>query len=152
MRINKKVLWGYVSEIIAATLIYLLLATVSPQEKAFLLFSSKAVDIATLFAGLMLAATLGFLWSFYAKSDTPFFLWLYSKNAYQVYLTSYIFSAAAFAMLITLLLLASATNQYYLTQASAWMTTYCLLVSISFINNIRTQLILNMEFNKIRQK
>lgn len=152
MKINRALLWGYLSEAIAATLIHTLLALSLPSEKINLLILTKANEIATLFASVMFAATLGFLWSFYTKSDTPFFLWLYSKGAYQAYLTSYIFSAATFGLLITLLILGSFTKEYYIPQASTWMTIYCFLISISFVNNIREQLILNMEYNKAQKE
>lgn len=142
------IFWGYLSEIILATLALGLLVFFydAPQIAHFLKLVSK--DIATYFSSVMFAASVAFLWTFYSKSDTPFSKWLYEKGAFTVYLTAYIVAAAVYAVLFMLLLFASkSSNEIFLL-----FTTWVLLVGIinvyTFVRNIVGQLLLNMEFNR----
>jgi hypothetical protein len=67
-------------------------------ESLLAFLRTAALDIATLFGAVMLAAALAFLWTFFSKVDTPFYRWLDSKGAFQVYI-----QAAAYAVLVSLL-------------------------------------------------
>lgn len=149
MKIKLLLSWAYISEVVAESLAYKLIGLLFDDESVSSLLTAKSIDIATLFAGIMFAAALGFLWTYYSKSDSPFSCWLHSKGAYAIYLKSYIFTSAALGFLTLLLVITSNLKHPYLIKLSAWMTIYCLIISVTFIKNIYSQLILNMEFNKL---
>ncbi|WP_200232199.1 hypothetical protein [Rubrivivax gelatinosus] len=90
--------WGYAVEIAISALVLLVLCMWLSTESVLAFLRSAALDIATLFGAVMLAAALAFLWTFFSKADTPFFRWLDSKGAFQVYLR-----ATAYAVLVSLL-------------------------------------------------
>jgi len=148
----KKIAWGYISEFLAAALIYALLLLTLEQEKILSAVSSDAINIATLFAAIMLTSALSFLWALYSKSDTPFSNWLHSKGAYLVYLSSFIYSSAVFAALIPLLIAANKIKHPALLHTATWLTIYGAIVSITFIKNVYLNIKLNMDFNRLKNQ
>ena len=92
------VFWGYAVELLISALAVLSLCMWFGTESLLAFLRTAALDIATLFGAVMLAAALAFLWTFFSKVDTPFYRWLDSKGAFQVYI-----QAAAYAVLVSLL-------------------------------------------------
>jgi len=92
------VFWGYTVEILISALAVLSLCMWVGTESLLTFLRTAALDIATLFGAVMLAAALAFLWTFFSKVDTPFYRWLDLKGAFQVYI-----QAAAYAVLVSLL-------------------------------------------------
>ena len=90
--------WGYAVEIVISALAVLALCMWVSTESVLTFLRTAALDIATLFGAVMLAAALAFLWTFFSKADTPFYRWLDSKGAFHVYLR-----ATAYAVLVSLL-------------------------------------------------
>jgi hypothetical protein len=80
------IVWGYAVEVAISALAVLALCMWASTEAVLTFLRSAAIDIATLFGAVMLAAALAFLWTFFSKVDTPFYRWLESKGAFQVYL------------------------------------------------------------------
>lgn len=148
MKANLIIIWAYTSEAIASTLLYALLKTATNKEdlKSFII---DYKDIIIAIFGIMLAAALSFLWSLYSKSDSPFSIWLHSKRAYAVYLNSFIYSSAWFLAIIIITAISTKTELPQLIELTIWTSIYCTILSITFIKNIYSKLLLNMEFNKI---
>lgn len=90
--------WGYAVEVVISALAVLVLCMWLSTESLLTFLRTAALDIATLFGAVMLAAALAFLWTFFSKADTPFYRWLDSKGAFQIYLR-----ATAYAVLVSLL-------------------------------------------------
>lgn len=151
---NKKmaVLWGYISELVLTTLIFLLFLHLFDSEKVAIVFRGSAIDIATYFSSIMLAGSIAFLWTFYSKSDTKFSQWLYKKGAFNVYLTAYVVAVGVYILLLVLLIFCSKVNYYYLTLLTFWCFILGLINVYTFIRNIIGQLLLNMEFNRVNNQ
>jgi hypothetical protein len=66
---------------------------------------------------------LAFLWTFFSKADTPFYRWLDSKGAFQVYLR-----AAAYAVLVSLFSTASLVIYTHVESKALGIATAFLLV------------------------
>jgi hypothetical protein len=92
------VYWGYTAEILISALAVVALCLWLSTEGLLTFLRTAALDIATLFGAVMFAAALAFLWTFFSKADTPFYRWLDTKGALQVYLR-----ATAYAVLVSLL-------------------------------------------------
>lgn len=92
------VFWGYAVEILISALAVLSFCMWVGIESLLTFLRTAALDIATLFGAVMLAAAVAFLWTFISKVDTPFYRWLDSNGAFQVYI-----QAAAYAVLVSFL-------------------------------------------------
>lgn len=115
--------WGYAVEILATALTVTLLCMWLSTESLLTFLRTAALDIATLFGAVMLAAALAFLWTFFSKADTPFYRWLDSKGAFQVYLR-----ATAYAVLVSLLSTSSLVIYKYVDDKALGLATAFLLV------------------------
>jgi hypothetical protein len=115
--------WGYAVELFASALVVFVLCIWFSTEALLKFLQLAALDIATLFGAVMLAAALAFLWTFFSKADTPFYLWLDSKGAFQVYLR-----AAAYAVLVSLMSIASLVIYKHVDSTSLGLAAAFLLV------------------------
>ena len=144
--------WSYVSEIILSTLVIILLFCFYDIDdiSQFIIISSP--KLASYFSGIMLASFIAFFWTFYSKSDTPFSQWLYTKGAFNVYLTAYITTISIYTILSLLLLTSQFTRNELLSAITMWFLILGIVNVYTFISNIAKQLRLNMEFNRLRGK
>jgi hypothetical protein len=115
--------WGYAVELLASALVVSVLCIWLSTESLLKFLQVAALDIATLFGAVMLAAALAFLWTFFSKADTPFYRWLDSRGAFQVYLR-----AAAYAVLVSLLSTASLVIYKHVENKSLGIAAAFLLV------------------------
>jgi len=115
--------WGYAVELVASALVVSVLCTWLSTESLLKFLRVASLDIATLFGAVMLAAALAFLWTFFSKADTPFYRWLDSKGAFQVYLR-----AAAYAVLVSLFSTASLVIYTHVESKALGIATAFLLV------------------------
>lgn len=145
------VLWSYFVELAAAATSLLALCIVFGQAAVATFIRSAAIDIATLFCGIMLGAALAFLWTFYSKSDTEFYRWLDKRGAFDVYLraTGY---AVAVSAIATLLLIGV---KYVDSEILALLATYSLLLAVinlyTLVQNVFGLMRLNTMFNRMRR-
>ena len=151
---NKKmaIWWGYISEFILTTLIFILFLYVFDSAEVASVFRSSAIDIATYFSSIMLAGSIAFLWTFYSKSDTVFSRWLYKKGAFKVYLTAYVVAIGVYISLLVLLIFCSKIDYYFFTMFTLWFFIFGLVNVYTFIRNVVGQLMLNMEFNRVNDQ
>ncbi|ASP40480.1 hypothetical protein CHH28_18185 [Bacterioplanes sanyensis] len=151
---NKKmtIWWGYISEPILTTLIFLLILYAFDSAKVASVFRNSAIDIATYFSSIMLAGSIAFLWTFYSKSDTDFSRWLYVKGAFNTYLTAYVVAIGIYISLLVLLIFCSKIDYYLFTLFTFWFFILGLVNVYTFIRNIIDQLMLNMEFNRVNDR
>ncbi len=149
---NKEIWWAYISELFLTTLLFGSLLYFFDLAAMSKIFRSSASDIATYFAGIMLAGSIAFLWAFYSKSDTAFSKWLYEKGAFNIYLTAYVIAIAVYVVLLFLLILCAKIDSLLLTMATIWFFILGLINVYTFIRNIIGQLLLNMEFNRVNER
>jgi len=138
--------WGYAVEILASALIVSALCIWLSTESLLSFLRVAALDIATLFGAVMLAAALAFLWTFFSKADTPFHRWLDSKGAFQVYLR-----ATAYAVLVSLLSTASLVIYKHVENetlglAAAFLLVLALLNMYTLVTNVIALMRLNTLF------
>jgi hypothetical protein len=140
------VFWGYAVEILISALAVLSLCMWFGTESLLAFLRTAALDIATLFGAVMLAAALAFLWTFFSKVDTPFYRWLDSKGAFQVYI-----QAAAYAVLVSLLSTSSLViykhvDNTILGLAAAFLLALALTNMYTLITNVIGLMRLNALF------
>lgn len=146
------VVWGYAVELLASVLVVTTLCLWLTTDSLLGFLRIAAIDIATLFGAVMLAASLAFIWTFFSKADTPFYRWLDSKGAFLVYLR-----AAAYAVLVSLLSMASLVIYKYadsrpLGLAAAFLLVLALLNMYTLVANVVGLMRLNALFmNKQRR-
>lgn len=138
--------WGYVVEILISALAVLSLCMWVGTESLLTFLRTAALDIATLFGAVMLAAALAFLWTFFSKADTPFYRWLDSKGAFQIYI-----QAAAYAVLVSLLSTSSLVIYKHVDNtglglAVAFLLTLALTNMYTLISNVIGLMRLNALF------
>lgn len=114
--------WGYAVEFAISALALLALCMWLSTESVLTFLRTAALDIATLFGAVMLATALAFLWTFFSKADTPFYRWLDSKGAFQVYLR-----ATAYTVLVSLLSTSSLVIYKHVDDRSLGLATAFLL-------------------------
>jgi len=76
MHSTRLVWWGYFVEIAATALTLVALCLFFGTSVIIAFVRNAAIDIVTRFCGIVFAAELGFLWTFYSKIDTDFCRWL----------------------------------------------------------------------------
>lgn len=140
------VFWGYAVEILISALAVLSLCMWVGTESLLTFLRTAALDIATLFGAVMLAAALAFLWTFFSKVDTPFYRWLDSKGAFQVYI-----QAAAYAVLVSLfstssLVIYKHVDNTILGLAAAFLLALALTNMYTLISNVIGLMRLNALF------
>lgn len=147
---RRHIWWAYAVELLAAaaTLLALCLWLGTPAVTGFV--RDVALDIATLFGTVMLAASLGFLWTFYSKSDTEFYRWLDTRAALRVYLSATAYSVVvSFLSTMSLVTLKKITNETF-----ALVATFLLILAvinlITLVRNVIDLMLLNTKFNHVR--
>lgn len=146
------IIWGYLSEVFLASFVLALLLFFYDSQQIADFVKPIAADIATYFSSVMFAASVAFLWTFYSKSDTPFSKWLYEKGAFKVYLAAYIVAVSIYAVLFLLLLITSKINSIIFSVFTFWVLLIGVINVYTFIKNVVSQLLLNMEFNRRHEK
>lgn len=144
-------MWGYVVELVAAALILVCLSLWLSADLVVDFVRIASIDIATLFGAVMFAATLAFLWSFYAKIDTQFYRWLEEKGALTVYLNAIIYAVGVSFTTTAALVVA----KYIEGRIVGLIACYFLLLAIinlySLICNVAGIMRLNAKFNSIKR-
>lgn len=146
------IIWGYLSEAFLASFVLALLLFFYDLQQIADFLKPIASDIAIYFSSVMFAASVGFLWTFYSKSDTPFSKWLYEKGAFKVYLAAYIVAISIYAVLFLLLLITSKIDSVIFSVFTFWILLIGVINVYTFIKNVVGQLLLNMEFNRRHEK
>lgn len=144
--------WAYAVELIASGLALLALCAWFGSASVAKFVRDVALDSATLFGAVMFAASLGFLWTFYSKSDTPFYKWLDEIGAFSAYLaaTGY---AVAVSVLSTLTLVALKSIE---SEAFSLFAAFLLILAIvnlyTLVKNVVGLMTLNTSYNKQRDR
>lgn len=115
--------WGYAVELVLSALAVFALCLWVTTDSLLSFLRIAALDIATLFGAVMLAAALAFLWTFFSKADTPFYRWLDSKGAFRVYL-----QATAYAVIVSFLSTSSLVIYKHVDSRNLGLTAAFLLV------------------------
>lgn len=150
---SKKLLvfWAYLVEIIASTIIVVLTFSVFEFSEVIGFIHSSSKDIASNFAVVLLAASLGFFWTFYSKSDSPFMQWLYEKKAFSVYIRSFLFSIGVYVFLVVSLIFSMNTLSNSAAILSLWLSILGLINVYSLIKNVYELMNLNALFNRKKE-
>lgn len=115
--------WGYAVELVLSALAVFALCLWGTTDSLLSFLRTAALEIATLFGAVMLAAALAFLWTFFSKADTPFYRWLDSKGALRVYL-----QATAYAIIVSFLSTSSLVIYKHVGSRNLGLTAAFLLV------------------------
>jgi hypothetical protein len=143
------VIWGYAVELVISALAVVSLCLWVGIDPLLTFLRTAALDIATLFGAVMLAAALAFLWTFFSKADTPFYRWLDSKGALRVYLR-----ATAYAVLVSLLSTSSLVVYKYVDNkslglAAAFLLALALANMYTLVSNVIGLMRLNTLFIRL---
>ena len=151
---SKKLLvfWAYIVEVVASTVIVFLTFAILEFSEVIRFVHSSAKDVASNFAVVLLAASLGLFWTFYSKSDSPFVQWLHEKEAFEVYARSFLFSIGVYVLLVASLILVMNTSSSLVAILSIWLSVLGLINVYSLIKNIYDLIKLNALFNRKNKK
>jgi hypothetical protein len=141
------VLWAYLGEYLATSLIYLLLFLIfDPIEiSSFVIKTSE--HLFSKFIYLMLIASIGFYWTFYKQSESEFSKWLHKKNAHSTYSGVFLTTIAIYfstLFLISVTDLSKNTNIAYIT---GWFIILASINVFTFFYNIKKLMELMIFFN-----
>lgn len=147
---KRLVVWSYAVELLASAAVLVALCLWLGAKPVVDFVRTAAIDIATLFGAVMLAAALAFLWTFFSKADTPFYRWLESKGAFKVYV-----SATTYTVTVSFLSTASLVVAKYLdSQYVGLVATYLLLLAMvnlyTLVGNVAGLMKLNAAFERAR--
>lgn len=146
-----RVSWAYVVEIVAAAAILIALCLWLGRPVVIGFIRDVALDIATLFGAVMLAASLGFLWTFYSKSDTDFCRWLDTRGAFRIYLSATAYSVVV-SLLSTMSLIAlKKISDESFTLFGTFMLILAIINLVTLIQNVIGLMLLNTKFNQARR-
>lgn len=138
--------WGYAVEIAISALAVLALCMWLSTETVLTFLKTAALDVATLFGAVMLAAALAFLWTFFSKADTPFYRWLDSKGAFQVYLRATAYSILVSLLSISSLVIYKHVDDINLGLATAFLLALALTNMYTLVSNVISLMKLNALF------
>ncbi|MDT8999988.1 hypothetical protein RQP53_12000 [Paucibacter sp. APW11] len=146
---NKLVWWGYAVELLATALTVTCLSLWFQPNAVVAFVRIAAIDIATLFCAVMLAAALAFLWSFYTKADTPFYRWLEERGAFNVYLSGTVYTIAVSFTTTAALIVAKYVEGLAIGLIATFMLVLSILNLYSLVYNVAGIMRLNAKFNSI---
>jgi hypothetical protein len=142
--------WAYAVELLAAGAVLLALCLWFEPKAVASFVRDVALDIATLFGAVMLAASLGFLWTFYSKADTEFYRWLDSRGAFRVYLLATAYSVAV-SLLSTMSLVAmKKISDDSFALVAAFLLVLAVINLMTLVRNVIDLMLLNAKFNHVR--
>ena len=142
--------WAYAAEIIAASTTLYFLCLWLGTSAVINFTRDVALDIATLFGAVMFAAALGFLWTFYSKSDTEFYRWLDTKGAFRVYLSASVYATVVSLMSTLTLVATKRINSEAFTLLADFLLLLAIINLVTLINNVVGLMHLNAKFNQLR--
>lgn len=146
---NKLVWWGYVVELLAAILAVACLSLCFQPSALVSFVRTAAIDIATLFCAVMLAAALAFMWSFYTKADTAFYRWLEERGAFKVYLSATIYTIAVSFITTAALIVTKHVEGLGIGMVATFLLALSILNLYSLVCNVAGIMRLNAKFNAI---
>ena len=147
---RKHVVWAYAVELLAAAAVLATFSLWIGLSEVVGFVRDVALDVATLFGAVMLAASLGFLWTFYSKSDTEFYRWLDSRGAFRIYLFATAYSVAV-SLLSTMSLVAlKKINGEPFALVATFLLILAVINLITLVRNVIDLMLLNAKFNQAR--
>lgn len=94
MRYRAKIIWAYLVELVLAGLLVVWACVLYGVSYVGSVVQSFANDVATLYCAVFFAAALAFLWTFYSKVDSKFYVWLDQIGAYSTYINATVYVIA----------------------------------------------------------
>ncbi len=98
----------------------------------------------------MLAASLGFLWTFYSKADTDFYRWLDSRGAFRVYLLATAYSVAVSLLSTMSLVVMKKIADENFSLAATFLLVLAVINLMTLVRNVIDLMLLNAKFNHVR--
>lgn len=144
--------WAYIVEVAASTVTVILMFVIFEFSEVIEFVHSSSKDVASNFAVVLLAASLGFFWTFYSKSDSAFVQWLHERSAFDVYAHSFLFSIGVYIFLVVSLILVMNTSNDLIAILSLWLFVLALINVYSLIKNAYDLMKLNALFNRMKNK
>ena len=105
-----------------------------------------------MFGGAMLAASLAFLWTFYSKIDTDFYVWLSKKHALKPFLLAiaYVAFTSTLCIFVFIYIKNEKTN---LNISLAFFIMFITIINLyTMVKNVMDLMLLNVAYNEQKTK
>ena len=147
---NKKLLvaWGYISEIILAVLLMILVSQIWDIQTISSFIEKTASDFATLFCAVCSAAIFAFLWTLYSKADTDFYHWLDDKGALSVYMRAFNYALIIELLATILLILGRAYPSTPINLIGGFFLIMATINLLTFLKNVTSLVKLQTLYTK----
>jgi hypothetical protein len=155
MRPSWLVTWAYMVELIASFVVTTLLVVLAGATTVSKVMHDFAGDISTLFGAVMVAAALGFLWTFFSKADTDFYAWLEVKGAFAPFrrATEYVILLSFAATVLPLCLkLPALANSEKFGIAVAFVELLATINLFTLVRNVLDLMRLHAKFTELSRK
>jgi hypothetical protein len=147
-----RVAWGYLVEIVLASLLVILGYLTIGMNAVSGLVHEFAIDFATLYCAVFFAAALGFFWTFYSKADTDFYTWLDDRGAFQVYLHAMEYTLAIEGGAIFTLLATKVYTSQEIALIAAFVFLMAFINSYTMVKNVIALMKLHTLFNRVSRR
>lgn len=146
MRNKGKIFWSYFVELLLSTLLTVLTSLLFDKAVIVNFVRISAIDFATLFCAIFLAAALAFLWTLYSKADSNFYRWLFKIDAFSVYMHATVYAIAVEAAATILLICVKYIDSTVLAFFSIYAFFLAGINAITLMQNAFGLMKLNAEF------
>lgn len=145
------VAWSYAVELLASSLILVLLCLWLGSAAVATFVRTAAMDIATIFSTVMFGGSLAFLWTLFSKAETPFFRWLEQKGALCVYVSATIYTVAVSFLSAATLVLAKYVDAEPIGLIAMFLLLMAVLNLYTLVVNVSGIMKLNAKFEQLRR-
>lgn len=142
--------WAYAVELLAAAVVLLALCLWLEPKTVASFVRDVAIDVATLFGAVMLAASLGFLWTFYSKADTEFYRWLDARGSFRVYLVATAYSVVVSLVSTMILVAMKKVADDTFAIVGVFFLILAIINLLTLVKNVIDLMLLNAKFNHVR--
>jgi hypothetical protein len=142
--------WGYVVEIIAATLSLIALLLWFGEPSTELFFHSSVGDFASYFSAAVLAGGFAMLGILFSKTETNFGKWLHNRGAFAVFSRSYFVVIIISIISIIGLIFCKNAKFIYSGTLGSWFIIYTAINGYTLAKNSYDLIMLIMAFNNKR--
>lgn len=132
---NFIIFWGYAAEVVLSMLVLILFCTIWNPIDVAEFIDKTAIDFATLFCAVCLAAMFAFFWTLYSKVDTEFYKWFSEIGALSVYTKAYIYSIFVELIATIILILVKSYPSTILSLIGAFMLVLSFINVVTFMKS-----------------
>jgi len=127
--------WAYFSEILLSILLVLFLYLITGEKTLIEFIQKTAIDFATLYCAVVIAAAFAFLWTLYSKIDSSFYVWLEREKSLDIFINATIYVLVVQIFSVISLILCKYFPNNWLSLASCGIFFLAFINSITIITN-----------------